>query len=853
MNITILVEDAWLDQLGLADHLRSDAAEVMATCKRALAHALSSFLPDDALTQLGNGAGSGRTHRVMISLPSAQSSVLTALANSLGLTPGPTAKRLIGLVATGVLPLPTDQLLEPQVDKDHEMAKLSTLLGLAPRHAQAVLYDHIWESLTSGSFGLVEGSTGLGKTRAMMSAAGRWVRERDSNIGICAPSLAILRQFVQEHEVLAAVRPMPPLRLVIGRNEFVSEIELLGFLEVRGAQWDTPALREWMLQGRSPNAVDREESVDVSWQVHSLMDVAPDLPFDEVRLPDVCSMADRGLLAYRRQFGRDEDGEDRCILLFSHAMLAQDMRRRLIVAGQDETYLAIQKEYTDALRTVKGVRRKNADSEFEAIAILESELGVAFNSASEARGLLPPIAALLVDEGHTFEESISQSMSEYLSLAGLLRDFKVLKSLGVRISLDTIGRIEASLAQLVRAAPTVDKRDFVALDTDSEARLLPHLAAIASACLDVPRTRNDSGDKFRLALKIRRAGALLEMAIARGRRTSFLRHSPVRSLPQLFVSNANVQTILSRLWSSLESAAIVSATLYVPRAEGHSPTFISNLLRLPLDRVRPFDPVVARWLTTSVRGVWVTQPNGTWLYPPTANDPATGAMRTLDERELAETNWHRDLSSELERIWASAAGGVMVLCTSYATVQAVQQHLSQAPGRLPAGLVVASATTPLRQQMASFLRLREAGLRPLWLAVGAAWTGVDIGGHGPWQKLFGQELAPDVDNVVTDLVIPRLPYGMNQSLSHLWRMRNHSNMPWELFDAALRFKQAIGRLVRRAGLPENRRIFVLDARVGDPAQSDRLVVFSKSLAKYRRMDYCKGGELPAPTGPGEPS
>ncbi|MHB1201460.1 MAG: hypothetical protein ACYCZ6_18295 [Polaromonas sp.] len=211
----------------------------------------------------------------------------------------------------------------------------------------------------------------------------------------------------------------------------------------------------------------------------------------------------------------------------------------------------------------------------------------------------------------------------------------------------------------------------------------------------------------------------------------------------------------------------------------------------------------------------------------------------LSEQETMqkEVAWHDDLAQELRKIWSSAAGGVLVLCTSYATVKALHERLTSGDDDLADSVVRAVAKVSVRSQAQDFLRHSQQGRRPLWLAVGSAWTGVDIGGHDPWRDLFGQEIAPEDDNVLTDLVIPRLPFGTNQSLSHLWRLRNSPNVPWDLYNASLLFKQALGRLVRRALLPANRRIFVLDARMGDPDQVGRLVPFVKSLAKYRIQKY----------------
>ncbi|WP_175762209.1 hypothetical protein [Burkholderia anthina] len=170
-----------------------------------------------------------------------------------------------------------------------------------------------------------------------------------------------------------------------------------------------------------------------------------------------------------------------------------------------------------------------------------------------------------------------------------------------------------------------------------------------------------------------------------------------------------------------------------------------------------------------------------------------------------------------------------MLLTSYKAVDGLARRLSGTTTLL----VQAREEYPLRRQVEDFLKLRKAGVRPLWLAVGGAWTGLDIGGHDPWARLFdGESIPADQDNVLTDLVIPRLPFGTNQSITHLWRAQNRPGIPWDLLEAAFRFKQGLGRLVRRAGLPQNRRIFVLDGRLEDAGADSAYALFRQAMSLY---------------------
>ena len=167
-----------------------------------------------------------------------------------------------------------------------------------------------------------------------------------------------------------------------------------------------------------------------------------------------------------------------------------------------------------------------------------------------------------------------------------------------------------------------------------------------------------------------------------------------------------------------------------------------------------------------------------------------------------------------------------MLNTSYEFVLGLQKRLSDLR------LVVAREGLSMQRQSEDFLQLSLAGKKPLWLAVGSALTGLDIGGHEPVQRLLEVPQIPaGEDNILTDLVIPRLPFGTSQSITHLKRKSINQGMPWDLLDAAFRYLQGFGRLVGRRGLPKSRRICVLDGRLDEPMAKQRLALFWAAIRK----------------------
>lgn len=223
------------------------------------------------------------------------------------------------------------------------------------------------------------------------------------------------------------------------------------------------------------------------------------------------------------------------------------------------------------------------------------------------------------------------------------------------------------------------------------------------------------------------------------------------------------------------------------------------------------------------------------MCPPSRRD-------RLDEEALAKamSAWLDVVAQELRVIHAQAKGGVLVLNTSYEAVEGLRQRL-QATGQVDGVdglphllLVFAREGRGVMAQAKEFLQLQDAGGKPLWLAVGSAWTGLDVGGHEPREALLGKDPLPaELDNVMTDLVVTRMPFGANNSITHLRRVLMRPSIPWDMLDAAFRFRQALGRLVRRRGLPQNRQIWLLDGRLGEPDSAARLSVFWAPINRIR--------------------
>ena len=154
--------------------------------------------------------------------------------------------------------------------------------------------------------------------------------------------------------------------------------------------------------------------------------------------------------------------------------------------------------------------------------------------------------------------------------------------------------------------------------------------------------------------------------------------------------------------------------------------------------------------------------------------------------------WVKEVALYISEAWRSAAGGVLVLMTSYLDQQAVGKELAVQADIGP--IIVQKSGRPLGSCHAAFLEAVAVGKRPLMLGVGGAWTGLDL--H-----------TPSFPNALTDLVIPLIPFGAagqpaggRQSLTNV------------TYAAYILLRQGLGRVVRSPETPANRRIHLLDVR-----------------------------------------
>lgn len=757
------------------------------------------------------------TERFNLSMPEASATIIRAMANDLGVTPRHVCQGI--LLAMAARSSGGETKIAP------ELKKIIGALNkagekLIPQTEQNRFYGYLMDAMNTGVVGLCEAGTGTGKSLAMLAASKLKLElSPDSRLVIACPTLMLMEQFVQRYEKMKnAGIAMPGKRVIIGRREFVSPTEVLRVATsgTVDADVDIEAVLNWVGAG---GKATQSHWCDRPWLAGVLAKVAPGFPVEAVLVADTAEEDDPGLLSYSEQFHVDEDEPANEIIFCTHAMLAVDIRHRMIQAGRDGEYWELKEKLREEITGLFGTMKKADDKQgrkdiITRIAEKKSETLAHGVEISRDRGRLPPYQFLLVDEAHLLEQGFSNTLSNQLSLFSFWRGLEEYRHSGGKISAKSIDHIGNQLKKLAAMASHADD-DLVPLDIDNivSHTVIDILKEICSAASIISSARSNTQTHKLIRLK-RELKLICTASERRTHARAYIQFSPVKAFPRILMGAPSVNHALSFLWTGCRSAACVSATLYLPRGEGFSSAYQAGLLAIPKERQKEYTPVVPEWTYSTVEGAYlpenVKKSNGRlWLRPPTRSDRLNDTQKSA-----AETDWLNDLAGAVEHIHADAKGGVLVLMTSYSSIDGLTIALSD---NCRNALVTATPDISLTTQRKRYLSHVHHGRKPIWLAVGGAWTGLDIGGHAPWKEIFGEELPADQDDVLTDIVIARIPFGTNKTITHMSRLERNSTVPWEVLDAMFRIKQGIGRLVRRPGLKANRRIFILDGRLNDEA------------------------------------
>lgn len=634
---------------------------------------------------------------------------------------------------------------------------------------QAAFYAGMAAGLSEKKIVFCEGSTGLGKGRVIAMVALEQAKAGKTPVVVCAPSLALVGQLFTE--LVGLKDDSVPVAVVVGSHEFVDDEALRFYLERAESDLDMPvdeAVKQWVAGGAKPLNPHCVAAVAAGGGAAWLMD----------DLRSLCT---------------EMAAED--FALSDEADNLERSEARAVVARMRER-----------VKTVEGI-------------VLCSHMMLASAQRTQWRGTLAAPKCIIIDEAHLFESAVSRVNSTQLSLFTLRATLqRYIQEAG--LSPSTVAghalREVAELGQQLQPLGQLGGNEVLNGDrASSDPRVggviqtlevlgkrfgsraltgLPHLAMFQASVNSILRgLRNEVRDQVRLSL------------------------SAVRGFPSLRSGPAIVAMQLGDIWKTAEGGvALVSATLYAIGEDGEYHCDYSRAsLSVPIGRSATLAPVREPHITT-IPTVWTLGEQSYARFIPSSERGDPGALA-----------WRANIVGALEEICGSARGGTLALFTAYADVHAVGAVLRE---RLGERVIEQVPDRRFDSVVKEYREKHAKGLRPVMLALGVAWTGVD---------LVDSAAPPERDTLLTDLVVTRLPINLNQSATMRARVDNMGLYPL-INECLLYLKQGLGRLIRRDGV-EDRRIWILDGRIHSAYTWPGMVRLTAGVRRMLR-DYPKRRE-----------
>lgn len=630
------------------------------------------------------------------------------------------------------------------------------------RPEQMQYFQGIQAGLTQDKIVLAEASTGVGKGRVICAAAIEATNAKKTPVLIAAPTLKVLGQLFTQMNILRA----QGLGNKLTYSFFPGATEFVNeskLIEFMKDHNEDPAITEWINHN---GAMLHTEN-----PLHKAM--------GEIGIKPAWLMDDLRSLAVN--------------------MPAEDF----VLRGADECDTA------ERLQTVRE-QAKSCDIIFCTHAMLAY-------SQKNMWNLLPEPCVLVIDEAHQFENAVASAHSDSVSLFSLRN--RISKESGA--SKSTVKAVNKFINYFRDANRSISNnqegmqinlKTCVNIPSEVIEQLEAILTAIKSKKNDnVPNIKND---------RIVFANAIKAIN-GESQQSAYLSFSPDRRFPSIMAGKSNLGEILGSLWKTAKGGAILaSATLYLKDSQGNNKNdYIADILKLPGSRTHCPSPVISTWIT-NIPVLHTPDPKNIALCESLAR-PNKANNKDEKNGEL----WIADIAKECAKIVTQSKGGSLILVTSYHQVSGIAEGLIA--NGIPADrIIMQQRNKKLAVFENEFCGAHKNNMRPVWIALGGAWTGLDL-----------KDESTKPDTLLTDLIIACCPIGLNRTTTMNARIEARSTQPI-IKEALMMLKQGLGRLMRDED-QRDRNIWFLDGRVWIkwPGMESFQNAVKKMLESYKHRKF----------------
>jgi len=636
------------------------------------------------------------------------------------------------------------------------------LPGMDRRPQQIELANFLTHDGKGKPYKICEASTGIGKGMALVSAAIQTKQSKPNHqVVVAAPTLAILDQLHSDYVLFEK-----HLNLTYNSVKTLSSAE---FLSKRLALfW----CEEYADHPERDPFYEKINSTS-SWRL-SEFDAFKDIPLHELTVFNDYSQKDPG---YEEFKSNKSDTVDADILFCTHSMIALS-----VLHGRKSTQ-AHRLDWSH----YETLRDKNYQESHVSLPYHYFDNRLRIDSApKEAAGFFKESPFYFIDEAHLLTELINLVSSDSVSLAKLTSALESYRKTEAQ-------KLKAAIADFINSVPTDFERRISLRGSSKSLTMNQHEREIHSTLQEFIKSYSGRQLEKTLHGRFILKCAYSFKAFASDTHDVSLATSPVKKYLRIESGSASESMVTDFLAYSASGMSFTSATLHVPTTKsalcGYS--YIANRLSLPFNQTQTHPPIISDWLTENVD--LITVPNS-------------------EEHNPKHCDFYTGCASHIEQQSRTASGGTMVLCTSYEQIDSIAAALDSER------VIRQKQGQPVKLLAERYLNAYKRGERPIWLATGAAWTGLDI---------TDSDALPVNDNAIQQLFIVKLPF---EHTSDGNKMNFHDVMAKCLF----RLKQGVGRLVRRPGR-QNMKIVILDGRLYSP-QHRYKVIQDYLTANYKQHE-----------------
>lgn len=666
---------------------------------------------------------------------------------------------------------------------------------------------------------LAEAGTGIGKSRILVALAHYLSGKTDKPVVLCAPTKNLIRQLVSEYTQVYSEQEQRPISVVFGRSDYISEV----------------ALKDWYFENKEKPEAQRayvwldEQQTQHSdllpgYLFESLIEAVPELSNNHslILTNDDDPLKDLGAQTYYHHLKAKEAK----IIFASHAMVCIDiLRRRKTTRSGALDWEAYENLRKECYKKNKRPKPKQLYDNSEQVKLEHS-----MESANDTTGILPAYDHLLLDEAHLIKNSFESVLSDSVSLSRLLSNIKRLSGQNklkrfldrlevVTRDFQNIGIHHNEMAVSVKNNP--DHIQSVINDGLIELKeicnsISKHLEGIKDPNEQEMAVLREVNNALLFLKKTTSGNSLMNRT---------LKFSAVQRKPSLSVQANDVTPLLDYLWKRSQLNVLLSATLFVFYNKVYCSVYIGKKLGIGT-KIDTLTPVENEWIYSpvtvylpkkkemrKVKNKDNTMDTRYYLEPPTVSRYSAQTVRKLN------TEWLDELAEKITSITRDSKGGSLIMCTSYEDVNGLAEVLQNSV--LEERLISTGASKQYFVHQQLFQSMYQEQKNPVWICAGRVWTGLDLVAKG----------AARDDHLLENLIIPKIPIAPRAEQGGSRSSRETS------YETFFMFRQGIGRLVRRNGVPP-KNLFILDGRINQDRIRSIIKPILNLLKKYPKQKGC---------------